>query len=101
MTWILTVVSMHVHTTRIRIFVRYTDCMQRERGYVGLLLLLVSSVILVGLYLHFTPLTLITPVKSDGTAGTTTTEAQTDIQAAQQVKDVLESQNKATNQMLQ
>ena len=63
-------------------------------GYAGILLLLISSVILVLLYLYASPLKLVTH------DGKTTTEATSDIQAAQKAKQQIESQNVETMRQL-
>ena len=66
-----------------------------EGGYVGLLLLLVGSAILVFLYLNYTPLKMV-----PGPQGQPTTEAQIEIQSAQHAKQLLEAQNAETAEQL-
>jgi hypothetical protein len=70
--------------------------MRRDRGYIGLLVLLISTAILVALYVYYSPLKQV-PKKGGGT----TTEAQADIQAAQDVRNLMQQQSAKTGQLLQ
>lgn len=71
--------------------------MESERGYIGILMLLIGVAVLAYMYLNYSPLKVVT----DPETGATTTEAQLDIQAAQQVKDILEARGREEMQMLQ